>query len=217
MRQKDHSCFRPIRFILLLISMWVAINPCFLIAQTAECKYPGGLPTVENARLSFRSADLVCAKKELKDILTREGISRKTRADAHMLLASVYYIEETDDITRRIKVKQEIVEVFLAYRDWQGQFEIRSSEFRKIFSDARELAEWKYQNSPDLQNDYEKQLLLIDATEQKTTENKKWYSKWWAIGSGIGIIAMAAILMSGSNDNTTSLPIDTLPPFPDRP
>ena len=217
MQLKYQSYCRPARFILLLVSIWLAINPCFLTAQTPECEYPGNFPTVENARLVFRSADLECAKKELRDLLSREEISRETRADAHMLLASVYFIEETDNITRRIKVKQELVEVFLSYRNWQGQLEIRSAEFRKILSDARDLAEGHYQNSPDLQKDYEEQLLLIDSTTQVMTEKRKWYTKWWAIGSGVGIIAMAAILMTGSNDQTGSLPIDTLPPFPDRP
>lgn len=224
MRSTNQSYHQPAKFILLFLSVWLIINPGLLVAREPICEYLSGQPALENARRIYRLAGLECAELELKELLAPAGVSRKTRADAHLLLASIYFVDEADDTSRRTKVKQELVALFIADRDWQGELEIRSPEFRKILADAREMAEWRYRNSPELQDEYEQQLLdstLIASRtgydRQSRKKNGKWYTRWWAIGSGVGIVAMAAILMSGPDNSTNPIPIDTLPPFPDSP
>lgn len=224
MRSVSQSYHKSVKLILLLLCVWVVIYPGLLLAQESTCEYLSDRPALENARRVFRSADLECAEMELKELLATEGISRKTKADARLLLASIYFVGEADDTSRRTKVKQELVAVFIADRHWQGELEIRSSEFRKILADAREMAEWRYRNSPELQHEYEQQLLDTTLIASRTgydsqsgKKDKKWYTKWWAVGSGVGIIAMVAILMNGSDNSTNPIPADTLPPFPDTP
>lgn len=225
MRSVNQSYSRFAKLVTLFLCAWLTISPSVLTGQEKTCLYPDGQPTVANARRVFRSADLECAEKELKELLDSHQFSGKTRADAHLLLASVYFVGDSDDNLRRSKVKQELVALYLADRYWQGELEIRSSEFRKILADARELADWRYRNSPELQKEYEQQLLLdtsltasqMDSSWQSGKAERKWYTRWWAIGSGVGIIAMAAILMSGADNSGGPIPVDTLPPFPDTP
>lgn len=225
MRSISQAYSSPANLVLLLVSVWLGISPSLLIGQEPDCQYQTGHPTVANARRVFRSADLVCAEMELRELLDNDQVPGKTKADAHLLLASIYFVEDVDESLRRGKVKQELVALYLADRYWQGELEIRTSEFRKILADARGLADWRYRNSPELQKKYEQQLLLdtsltasqTDSSWQPNQTKKNWYTRWWAVGSGVGIIAMAAILMSGSNNSPEPILVDTLPPFPDAP
>lgn len=46
-----------------------------------------------------------------------------------------------------------------------------------------------------------------------------WYKKWWAIASGVGVVAVAAALAAGGGDGGGDdvVPIDTIPSFPPPP
>lgn len=225
MRVPPGSATKPIRLIgVLVLAVWTVLYPLLLSAQTAECDYPKGRPSIGHARQAYRAAELECAALELNDLLNRTDTPRAIKAEAHMILASVYYVSDEEPGTSRNSVKKELVEMFMADRYWQGRLEIQTADFRKLVNDAHELAEWRYRNSPELAAEYDRSVERTDSLvadsiriEESKPGQKKWYTKWWAIGSGVGIIAMAAILMSGGNDTGGSVPIDSLPPFPDTP
>ncbi len=204
-----------------LLSIFGSVS---LLAQDSECTYSETTPSIQSARTTFRAAGLNCAEKELNELLALQNISRQEKADAHLLLASVYFIKEPDANARRHRVKKELVAMYMADRRWQGQLEIVSSEFRTLLKDAREMANWRYQQSPELTDEYSidsLQVALADSTrfEYENLENKKpWYTKWWALSSGVGLVIVAATVISSAEEVVPPpIPVDTLPDFPSTP
>jgi len=49
------------------------------------------------------------------------------------------------------------------------------------------------------------------------TEGKPWYKKWWALGLGVGIVAVVVVAMSGGGGDDGTTEDQTLPGFPEKP
>lgn len=51
-------------------------------------------------------------------------------------------------------------------------------------------------------------------------KSKPWYSKWWAIALGVGLVAGAVVVATGGGGDdggNGGVVVDTLPSFPDPP
>jgi len=108
-------------------------------SQTVNCSYDRTSPSLDNARLNFKSMNYRCAESEIMDYLDVASLSLKKKADAHVLLAAVYYAMLADN---EQKQKEKVVEQFTAafrqYRDWKGDLEIDKSEFAEMMAEAKQ-------------------------------------------------------------------------------
>lgn len=215
---------RTLRFAVIWL-LAVSQLPTVANAQTGEsdepeCMFDTEAPTVLSARASFRAADYACAEKELTALLSEERLGRGTRANAHMLLAEVYFESTDDAAVRRQKVREQFVKGLQASPGWAGSFDVTNSSFLSIYNDAREMVDYINRTAPESampQSD----TIITAAAEPVTTEHgKPWYRKWWALGSGVGIVALGAVLLVGggsSADGGGTVETDTLPDFPPPP
>lgn len=182
--------YKIIIYPLLLCFIQMILTPALLMAQAIECPYDKSNPTIENARSSFISADYDCAEHELLDYLQIDKLTDELKADAHILLATVHYLNLRDDIDKKTKVIEQFKAAFKSNPDWRGKLEIDSSEFIELMNEAR--------------------------GEKTLKKSKPWYAKWWAIGLGVGVVAAVVVAASSGGDDDE--PIDnTLPGFPDPP
>jgi hypothetical protein len=108
-----------------------------LPAQNRPCVYDAERPTLEHARVSFRSLDYLCAERELQDLLRQPDLGLKAKADAHVLMAAVYYVMLDDERERRSKALEQFRAAFREYRDWKGDLDISSTEFFDLMQEAR--------------------------------------------------------------------------------
>ncbi|MFZ5979294.1 MAG: hypothetical protein ACOYVF_01555, partial [Candidatus Zixiibacteriota bacterium] len=89
--------------ILLAIMLLFCCIPGSGFGQKLVCDYDRNHPTVENARVNFKSLKYKCAQQELQDLLEDETINLETRANAHVLMAAVYYALIKDDEEKKQK------------------------------------------------------------------------------------------------------------------
>ncbi len=107
-------------------------------AQDTGCNYDRTAPSLDNARLNFKSLNYRCAELELLDRLRNVSLSLKEKADAHVLLAAVYYaMEYKSDGERRNKVVEQFTAAFKQYREWKGTLDVDASEFAEMMEDAK--------------------------------------------------------------------------------
>lgn len=130
------------RFIVSIIF----IVPLFLISdssfgQTTDCIYDTNAPSIDHARNSFKTLNYKCAEKEIIDFINTDTISLRSRADAHVLLAAIYYGMLKDDQGKKDKVVEQFKQAFRAFKNWQGELDIRSSEFKGMMDEAKSQVE----------------------------------------------------------------------------
>jgi hypothetical protein len=196
----------------MLVFAITLILPELLCAQVANCGYDEANPSVENARKNFKITNYPCAEEELNLLLADKSLDLKDRADAHVLMASVYYAMMRDDGEKSRKVTEQFVEAFKAFRTWKGDVDIKSPEFLSMMEKARELVA--------KQNDAKKAAVdKIPEAElpSVSSDGKPWYKKWWAIGLGVGVVAVVAIAVGGGGSEETPPEDPTLPGFPGTP
>lgn len=191
--------------------------------QAGECPYDRANPSLENARISFKSLDYRCAEQEILDFLDQENLSIEERADAHVLLAAVYYAKSKNDDEKRRLVVSQFKEAFRAYRDWRGELDISSSEFIEMMNEAKMLVdqeeEQKQEEEPVIAPEEEEEEEPVYA-KPATGEKKAWYKQWWAIALGVGVVAGAVVLATGGGGDDGGgggTVIDSLPGPPDPP
>jgi hypothetical protein len=108
-------------------------------AQESGCTYDKAAPSLDNARLNFKSLNYRCAELELLDLLNMSTTTLQEKADVYVLLAAVYYAMMGDDEQeRRDKVVEQFTAAFREYRDWKGTLEITSSEFAELMEEAKQ-------------------------------------------------------------------------------
>jgi hypothetical protein len=200
------------RFFLMtaLISyLIVSVLPIGVLAQEAiDCPYDKDAPSLEHARQTFKGLNYNCAEMEINDVLKDESLTLEEKADAHVLMAAVYYAKLKDSKEKRNKVIEQFAIAFRSYADWSGDVDIKSPEFLSMMEHAKSLvdAEFKAPETPDLDT-----LVAIPAID--TGEKKAWYTKWWAIGLGVGIVAVV-LLSGGGEDAPPDTSLATFPPPP---
>jgi len=212
--------FRIIGVILSACFFQAATVPSLSLAQDTGCSYDRARPSLENARVSFKSLDYNCAEQEILDYLKLESITIEQRADAHVLLAAVYYAKSKNNNEKRSLVIEQFKKAFEAYRQWRGELDISSTEFIGMMNEAQRLVdeEAKAALTPPQPPVIDKPAVTA---EKSTGEQKKaWYKQWWAIGLGVGVVAGAALLLAGGGggeEGGGGQVTDTLPRPPDTP
>ncbi len=212
--------FRVTGIILLTCFLQMTMIPSLSVAQTPECHYDKANPSIENARISFKSLSYGCAELEIEDFLKLETITTEQRADAHVLLAAVYYAKSKNEDEKRILVINQFKEAFRTYREWRGELDINSSEFSEMMNEAQVLVD---KETTEEQVIAEPVVEKPVYTESTVSEDKPWYKKWWAIGLGVGLVAGTVVILSGggSDDGDDGggggVVNDTLPDFPNTP
>ena len=165
----------------IIISI-IFIVPLFFISadsfgQTTECVYDSDAPSIEHARTSFKSLNYKCAEKEIIDFINKDTISLNSRADAHVLLAAIYYGMLKDSQGKKEKVVDQFKQAFRAFKDWQGELDIRSSEFKAMMDEA------KTQVEEEPEPEYVKEIVV--AGSESPSPKKPWISTAAFAGSSL--------------------------------
>jgi len=219
----DHPLFRIIGVIALVCFLQGVVLPAAARGQTPECPYDRTKPSLDNARISFKSLDYHCAEQEIMDYLELDNLTIEQRADAHVLLAAVYYAKSKNDSEKKKLVINQFKEAFRAYRDWRGELDVSSTEFIEMMNEAKDLVDQEEAQK-------EAEPVITEPTQGQETpvvttisakESKPWYKNWWAIALGVGVVAGAAVLVAGggggeSGDGGGTV-LDTLPSAPGTP
>jgi hypothetical protein len=214
---------RSLSILMLAVFAQGVVLPYVAHAQdTFDCAYNRNQPTLENARLLFKITDYRCAEMELKDLLASDSLGLQTRADAHVLLAAVYYAKLRDEEEKESKVMAELVAAFKAFREWRGELDIKSEEFRSLLEKAKkkvdEQAEQEAQAAvEDTTTTEQEPAAMTDTWSQKKTEKKPWYKKWWVLGLGVGVVATGVVLAAGGGGDDGGTEAQPLPGFPGHP
>ncbi|MDD4052720.1 MAG: hypothetical protein PHR28_12590, partial [candidate division Zixibacteria bacterium] len=200
-------------------------------------------PTLESARISFKSLNYRCAEQEIEDVLKISSLTIEEKADAHILLAAVYFAMLKNDTEKRDRVIDQFKEAFKAYREWKGELDISSTEFIDMMKQAQEQVDKEAAAAPptttappavteapketttpvvtEQPKDTTKTMAIAPAAEEKAAEGKSkpLYTKWWAIVLGVGLVAGAVALAGGGGGDNGGggTVLDTLPNFPDHP
>ncbi|MFZ5979814.1 MAG: hypothetical protein ACOYVF_04215, partial [Candidatus Zixiibacteriota bacterium] len=138
---KNHVVVRAIAVFLLVCFGNLVFAPGPALAQTTECPYDKANPSLDNARISFKSLNYPCAEQEIQDYLKKTDLSIEDRASAHVLLAAVYYAMVKNKNEKRDQVLDQFKKAFRAYRDWAGELDISSTEFIDLMKKAQELVD----------------------------------------------------------------------------
>ncbi|MBN1212787.1 MAG: hypothetical protein JXA92_09445 [candidate division Zixibacteria bacterium] len=178
--------------------------PGVILASDGNCSFEidNRTPSLQSARLSIKTPDLRCAEKELQAFLELPNITNEEKATAHFLLGQVYFELATKE-RKQEQVLNEFKKGFRTYREWTGDLEINRTELQSLLEQARHEVEMEF--------DAQKSDTLFVAP------GKPWYKKWWVIGSGVGVVALAAVLLVGGGDDNGGTEVDTIPDFPNPP
>jgi hypothetical protein len=215
---KRRNLLQTTSVILLFVYLHSVILPGLVFGQPAECDYDRNNPSLENARKNFLALNYVCAEQEINDFLALEGISIEERADAHVLLAEVYYARGRDVSEKKEKVIAQFVAAFEAYRQWRGELNIRSPEFMAMMKEAQDLVDKEAAEEAAVVEEKPEEVVPAEVPEKEEKKGKPWYTKWWAIGLGVGIVVGGAVLLAGGGgDDGGGGAVDTLPYFPPPP
>ncbi len=237
---KNSHFFRAVSMAVLVCFLHLTVLPSILSAQTLQCPYDRAKPSLESARIAFKSLNYRCAEQELQDLLKNPALTIEDKADAHVLLAAVYYAMLQNDTEKRNRVIEQFKAAFMAYREWKGELDISSTEFFDMMKQAQDQVDKEATAAPpttttttpptatetttpaakEQPQDTAKTTAVIQPSEEKAGGGgKPFYTKWWAIALGIGLVAGAVALGGGggSDDGGGGGPLDTLPNFPDPP
>ena len=200
---------------LITVYIFMLLAPSIIRAQSEYCIYDRKTPMIESAQESFRNKDYECARWELGDLLAQQKIKPELRADALVLLAQVNYQMIEDKQEKRSTVRKNLITAFRTYPDWDGELEIRSSEFFNLISDSKDIANRLGQIPPDT---FEDEEAIIEEAAFEEPAKKSWYKKWWVFGSCVGAMALAVVLLTGGDDKSEDVMVlDTLADFPPSP
>lgn len=209
--------------ILALIAFAQAlVLPQLAEAQATDCPFDKDNPTIDNARYNFKITNYDCAEAELQAFLAKPDLDLQAKADAHVLLASVYYAKIRNDDEKRNLVVEELVSAFTAFRNWRGDLDINSPEFLAMMDQAQALVDQKADLEEEVKEEAAAQV-EDEKDEAPVTvikpEKKKgaWYKQWWAIGLGVGLVATTVVLVAGGGGDEAAPEDNTLPDFPDPP
>jgi len=219
--KRHYLVFRIGSLVMLVSYLNLLLFSNVVFGQEIKCDFDPDNPSLENARKNFLALNYDCAEQELNSLLQHEDITIEEKADAHVLLAEVYYAKVRNDGEKKSKVIEQFVSAFKAYREWRGELNIKSPEFMAMMKEAQnivdqEVTEAEPAGEPIMEEE-EKPEEIVPVT---TMEGKKkpWYTQWWAIGLGVGLVAGGVILLAGGGDEDGNGAVpDTLPNFPDPP
>lgn len=223
---KGHLAFRAVALIMMACFL-NTILPSAISGQTSGCNYDRNDPSLESARISFKSLNYLCAEEEIEACLQKPDITLEERADAHVLLAAVYYAKVKNEGEKRNRVIEQFKQAFRSYRDWKGELDISSTEFIEMMNEAQKQVDTELRQAEEAAQEKEKEEPVVTPIEPTVNAGtttakaaKPWYTKWWAIGLGVGLVAGAVVLASGGGgdgDGGGDGGNEPLPDFPDPP
>ncbi len=130
--------FRTLAMVVLTALLQSLLLPGISSAQSSGCDFDPEKPSIDHARTSFKMLNYRCAEEELNILLAMSTVDIEDKANAHVLLASVYYAMLKDNDEKRDRVMDEFVKAFKAYREWRGQLDIKSGEFLDLMEAAKD-------------------------------------------------------------------------------
>ena len=204
----------------LIVFLQALVLPQLVQAQTTDCPFDQDNPSIENARYNFRITNYDCAEIELQTLLADENLDMQVKADAHVLLAAVYYAKIRDDEQKQDLVVEQFVAAFKAFRNWRGDLDIKSPEFVAMMEQAQVLVD-KQDDAVDAAKDKveeqlpEEQKEMAQVVPVSGDGKKPWYKQWWAIGLGVGLVATAVVVAAGGGGDEEGG--EELPGFPPTP
>jgi len=136
-----------------------------------------------------------------------------------VLLAEVYYAKVRNDSEKRDKVMEQFVAAFKSYRDWRGELNIKSPEFMSLMKLAQDQVDEEataVEAAPVEEEEITEAQPGVTAPPKDDGEKKPWYTKWWAIALGVGVVA-GAVAMAGGGGGDDGGEATELPDFPDPP
>ncbi|MEW6411717.1 MAG: hypothetical protein AB1483_04490 [Candidatus Zixiibacteriota bacterium] len=229
---KRAGLLKTVVILALIVYMQALVLPQVVQAQTTDCSFDKSNPTIENARYNFRITNYDCAEQELQALLAQKDLDIQAKADAHVLLASVYYAKIRNNEEKQNLVIEQFVAAFQAFRNWRGDLDIKSPEFMAMMAQAQELVDKQEDVEGAVKEEVAEEVAEatpeVVPTEQIeetpvtviTPQEKKkgpWYKQWWAIGLGVGLVATAVVVAGGGGGGDEEPADNTLPDFPDPP
>ncbi len=195
---------------LMLISyLVVTVLPIGVLAQESiNCPYDKDAPTLDHARQTFKGLNYNCAEMEINDLLKDESLTLEEKANAHVLMAAVYYAKLKDSKEKRSKVIEQFAKAFRSYADWSGDVDIKSTEFLSMMEQAKSLVNTEIK-TPDIDT-------LVAIPKFDSGEKKAWYTQWWAIGLGVGVVAIVLLGSGGGDDPPPDTTLARFPPVPTK-
>ena len=146
---KTNVCFsRVTAAVMLAAFLLAALLPIAGNAQTRVCTYDKKAPSLESARHSLKMTDYDCAELEINDLLALDTLSLESRADAHVLLAAVYYAKFKNDSEKRRKALEQFKAAFRVYREWGGELDVKSPKFQELMEQAKQQVEAERAGAP---------------------------------------------------------------------
>jgi len=216
---KRAGLLQAVAVLALIAFVQALVLPQMAEAQTTDCPFDKENPSIDNARYNFKITNYDCAELELQALLAKPDLDLQDKADAHVLLASVYYAKIRNDEEKRNVVVEELVSAFTAFRNWRGDLDISSPEFLAMMEEAQALVDQKADAEGEAAGQIEGQEDEAPVTVIKPEKKKKgaWYKQWWAIGLGVGLVATTVVLVAGGGGDEPVPEDNTLPGFPDPP
>ncbi|HUV31416.1 MAG TPA: hypothetical protein VMY05_10045 [Acidobacteriota bacterium] len=215
------SCNRMLKGIAVLVLLVFAqsmVLPQLVRAQAPECVYDKTKPSLDHARTNFKITNYDCAEMELKDLLAVDTLALQDKADAHILLAAVYYAKVRGDKEKRNRVMKEFVAAFKAAREWRGVLDIQSPEFLALMKEAQDLVDQEESAMAAVEEQVPGARVDLGLKDEDKGKKKPWYKRWWVLGIGVGVVAMAvAVAAGGGGDEPGEEPLGPLPGFPGHP
>jgi len=195
--------------------LWAQTIPDIAHAQTAQCDYDRQKPSLESARKSFQVFDFQCAEQEIQDLLKVPTLSLEDKANAHVLLAAVYFEMLQGDAQQRGKILEQFKEAFRSYRDWRGDLDIQSPEFRAMMEEAKQEVQTEAKTAAS-EDTTAAPPVMTRPPHADSDSGKGGSTKWILIGLGVGAVGIAAIALGGggggNGNGDNSLP--GFPPYP---
>lgn len=203
---------------LLVVYLLLLMQPFAASAQQVNCPFDRENPSIDNARMQFKVTNYTCAEEELNALLAQESLDLKTKADAHVLLAQVYYAKLRDSEDMEKKVVAEFVAAFRAYKNWKGDLDIQSSEFVALMKMAQDQIAAEEADKEGTSIDLASEQVPSEEGAGLEAKKKPWYKKWYVLGLGAVVVGSAALMIGGSGggDNGET-PTTDLPDFPSVP
>ena len=193
-----------------MFAMFLAgVVPVHLTAQEVTCESDSRPPTIGSARASLSALNYPCAEKELVRFLAMETVTLEQKADAHLLLGTIYYLMLVSDTEqRRQRAKQQFLDACRAYCEWRGGYD-----------DITQGLEYDLPELRDVLQEARLEVVCPEPPADTAAVVKKGKSKLKWILAAAGVVAVGTVVaLASGGDDGASEPVDrTVPDFPDPP
>lgn len=192
--------------------------PEHVAAQSSDCGYNRSAPSLASARASFQEFDFFCAERELGDLLKVSSLSAGVQADAHALLAAIYFQTLPDNQNRREKVIEEFRRTYSLRPDWRGQPDVQTPAFRDLMTEAkRQVDQLRQKEKPPTSSSGTANQPTPAIKESKPAGGGKSKKTWLYVAAGAAAVGVAVLALGGGGGGGGNGGDGTLPDFPPPP